>query len=322
MLQKRVVRGGLAKQTGKGAPATAPTFGFGLRSGRAVGVALKQEAEEVTSDNRVNPGDNRLEAIPGLGYTVRGYPRLSGLLLFGALGAIVTSGSVAPFTHVATPADDLPWLTHFGRNVSEYFRIPDCKVDQLVISWDGPGPVDFEATLLGMDLGFTAAWTATNEETDSGGKFRGAGGSFKLDIDSAAPIAAPIKSGKITIKNNLEAVILADSIRPNEIFPAVLEIDAQFTLKPDDMLRWREIITGSAAGAAIQDSPVYGSFEVKFIHDINTDLMLAATRVPFLADYPEGDPKGGSQDLEVAGGIRKPSGAAFTATLRNSVSAY
>lgn len=324
MIQKRLSRAGLAKQTGKDALAATPTFGFGVMDGKVVEAPIDQPAEEVTADSRINPGANRLEIIPGMNFGTRAYARLMGLLLYGGLGSISTTGT-GPYTHTITPADDLPWLTGFGRMGGEYHKLHNLKIDELTISWDGPGPVKVAAKLVGTNLEFLAsAWTATNDEKDATvGKFRGAGGSFKLDIDSAVPVIAPVRSGEIKLANNLEAVILADSIRPNEVFPRVHAATASLGLKPDDLLRWREIITGTAAGTAVQDTPVYGSFEVKFVIDANTDLTIAATRIPFLADFPDSDPAGGAQDLQVAGGAFLPAtGAAITATLKNAVASY
>lgn len=322
MINKRLAKSGVAKQTDKTTVATVATFGFGLRSGRVIAAEIQEEPEEVTSDNVMNPGANRLAILPGMQYTTRGYPKTLGLLLYGALGGISSSGA-GPYTHVITPADDVPYLTGFGRNGAEYYKLHAAKVDQLSLKWDGPGPIEVDARLMGLDLSFLAgAFTVTNDEVDSGGKMRSAGGTFKVDIDSAVPLTAPVRAGQVNIRNNIEAVILADSIKPSEVFRGVLETDVSLTLKPDDLLRWREIITGSAAGATISDVPIYGSYEVKFVLDANTDLIIAATRVAWLADFPEADPKGQSQDLVITGRAFKPAGAGLTATLRNTLASY
>lgn len=323
MINSRLAKAGLTKQTGKGAYTAAATYGYGLRGGRVVGAEINQEDEEVTSDNRMNAGANRLAVIPGMQYTVRAYPRLVGLLYYGALGSIATVGAAAPYTHTITPADDLPYLLPFGRQGAEYYRLKDAKIDSLSLKWDGPGPVDLDATFIGLDLEYLAgAFAVTNEEADSGGKFRGAGGTFKLDIDSAVPVTAPVSAGQIGIENDLEAVMLADSIRPNDVFPNIINSPVSLTLKPTDLLRWREIVTGTAAGAAISDVPIYGSYEVKFVIDANTDLIIAASRVPFLADFPEVNPGGGRQALVVRGKAMKPAGVGLTVTLRNAQASY
>ncbi|MGH9169190.1 MAG: phage tail tube protein, partial [Acidimicrobiia bacterium] len=261
----------------------------------------------------------------GAAFGTRLYPRMAGLLLYAALGAVATSGPVGGvYTHVITEADDVPWLTLHGKMGGEYYRLQDAKLDELTLSWDGPGPLKAAAKLIGENLDFPAAWTATNSEADNaGGKFRGAGGSFKADVDSAVPVTAPVKAGEVKFTNGLSAEILSDSIRPQEIFPTVLVPSVSLTLKPDDLLRWREAVTGSAAGTAIQDTPVYGSFEVKFVIDANTDLVIAATRVPFLAEFPEANPSGEPAELVLVGEADKPSaGAAITATLRNAQASY
>lgn len=320
-VQKRIAKAGLSKQTGKGSPAAAATYAYGLRSGRVIGAEIQQETEEVTVDTRVNPGANRNGVIPGMEYVTRGYPKLLGLLLYGALGSISSSGS-GPTSHTITPGDDLPYLTAFGRQGSEYYQLKDAKLDQLRMSWDGPGPIEVGARFIGLDLDPISAPTETNQEADSGGKFRAAGGTFKLDIDSDTPVAAPVSKGEISIANAIEAVMLADSIQPNDVFPGVLVPSVSLTLKPNDLLRWREIVFGAAAGTDVSAVPIYGSFEVKFVLDANTDLTISATRVPFMAEFPEVDPRGGAQELVVTGEAMKPTGAAITAVLRNSVASY
>lgn len=322
-IQKRLARVGLAKQTAKGAAAASPTYGFGLLDGQVLTVEIDQENEEVTSDKRTSPGANRLKVIPGSEFSTRAYPKVLGLLLYGSLGSISTSGT-NPYTHVISPGDDLPYLTLFGRQGAEYPKVPDNKISKLTIGWEEAGPLEVGVETIGTDLTLGGApWTATNDEKDSGGKFRAAGGTFKLDASSAVPVTAKVKSGDLEIANDIEAIILSDSVKPNDVFPSIIEIMMGLTIVPDDFTEWKKIVTGTGTGTAITDVPIYGSYEVKFILDANTDLILAATRVGFTADFPEADPAGGPVEQELTGGAFDPAaGATFTATLKNSVVSY
>lgn len=324
-LQKRIAFVGLSKQTAKGAPASTPaTFGLGLRGGGVLQAGLEQESDAITYSTRISPDENRTAINPGAVIPTRFYPRSTGLLLYAALGGIVTTGPVSStYTHTITPASTLPYLTLFSQLDTEYHKLADCKMDQLVISWSERAPIEVEATLRGVTwTGYTAAWTATNDESGQA-KFIPPGGTFGLHASSATPgTTAKITGGSITISNNLVPVPLSKAITPDDNFEAEQTIDVQFTLMPDDTLEFRRALTGADGGTTFTGQPVFGSFDNKFVIDANTDLDLLGTRVAFFPEYPEADPGGGPAELTMTGRVKKPAGAALTAVLRNTVVSY
>ncbi len=324
-VQTRVAFFGLSKQTAKGAGASSPaTFGLGTLGGSLLVIDVDQTPDEITysADRRVSPDENRMGINPGASLKTRAYPRSIGLLLYGALGAIASTPG-APNLHVITPGLTLPYLTIFTKLGANYAKVIDNKVDELKISWDERAPLEVEATFMGGMASLNqSAWTQTNDESAQA-KFVPPGGTFKLHGSSGTPATAKITGGEITISNNSQVIPLSASQTPDDVFEGEQEFPVSLKLMPDDLTEWSRAITGADAGTSVASSPVYGSFEVKFVIDASNDLMLAASRVAYSPEYPEADPGGGPAELVMEGRAKQPAaGEAFTATLHNAIAAY
>lgn len=327
MINKRLALSGIGRQTaGKGTALANPGYGFGLLDGRVIEVPITQELEEITGTSPVSPGANRTAASPGLDASTRAYPKLLGALLYGALGAVATSGPISTvYTHVFTGTYDTPYFSLFGRQGSDYARVADAKFDELTLKWDEAGPLEVSFKALGRTLLLGTTWTAGVSEADSDGKFRARGGVFKLDtVGGASPAqVAFVKSGEITISREVDAVALADSIIPADIVPSMLMVSSKFTIVPDDLAEWRKTVTGTGAGTAISEAELYGSFDHLFTIDANNDLRVNVERLSFTADFPSADAKGGALEIEVEGEmVQALTGESITATLRNTVASY
>jgi hypothetical protein len=321
-MQKRIAFVGLSKQTAKGSAASTPaTFGFGIRGGGVLQAGLEQESDAITYASRISPDENRTAINPGAVIPTRLWPRSGGLLLYSALGGLVTTGS-GPYTHTITPAATLPYLTVFSQLDTEYHKLADCSVDTLGINWSERAPVEVEATLKGVTwTGYTAAWTATNDEATTN-KFIPPGGTFGIQGRTGTPdTAAKITAGSITINNNLVPVPLSKAIYPDDNFPAEQTIDVSFTLMPDSTLDFRRALTDADAGTTFTGNPVFGSFSVQFVDGANS-CTLTGTRVAFFPEYPEADPGGGPAELTMVGRVKKPAGAALTAVMINTTVSY
>jgi hypothetical protein len=169
---------------------------------------------------------------------------------------------------------------------------------------------------------YTAAWTpATNNDTAEQSFFP-AGGVFELDTDSSTPVTADVVGGSVTIANHLEPIDLSRATTPDDNWPGLHEITIVLRVIPTDSTYFRTIITGTDAGTAVSNAPVYGSFHAKFTINANRDLDLTATRVAWTCEYPEADPAGGPAEIEMTATVLKPAGAAFTAVLKNQTATY
>jgi len=320
-LQRRIAGAGISKQTAKGAPAAAATFGMGVRGGSVLMVDVQQENDGITFSSRVSAYDNRLGIVPGASIQTRLWPRSAGLLLYGALGSISTSGA-GPYTHTITPGATLPYLTAFAQLDTEYHKVADCKINTLELTWSERSPVEVTYELMGITYtGYTGSYTVTNDESGQS-RFIPPGGVFQVDTNSGTPATAKIVGGSITINNNLVPIPLSAAIVPDDVFEAEASLEVELRLMPTDTTEWRKIVTGTAGGTAPTGVEIYGSFSEKFTIDASNDLTILGTRTAFLADYPEADPSGGPAELTLSGRIKKPAGAALTATLINSVVSY
>ena len=320
-LSSRIVFNGISKQTAKGSPDADPTFGHGVRSGQVTSVELDQSADELTSTERFNSAAQRLGVTNGADFVTRVYPASMGLYYYAALGGIQTSGSTN-YTHTITPAATLPYLSQFGRIDTEYFRIQDSKIDELTITWDGTAPPELGVRTLGGTLLVGTTWTATTDEsTDE--FLPTAGGTFQFDGETGTAVTANVVGGSITVANNLSTIVLSTSIDPSDVWEAVQTAEVTLRIVPDNLNDWQAVITGSDSGTAVQATPTYGSFDVTFTEDANTSLQIAATRVAFTADLPEGNPAGDAVELTLVGEVLKPSGSdAITVTAKNQTASY
>lgn len=323
-LQKRLVVVGLAKQTAKGSPAANPAFQTGVTDGKPVNLDIDEEVIEVTSEKPLFGDADRKLVVPGMEYEALVHPKTIGLLLYGALGAVSTTGS-GPYTHVITPAMDVPYLTAFGKMFgADWAKVEDAKVDELEITFEGAGSLRVSVTIMGCKFTWlTSAPTPGSDESFGATLFRSAGGTFKFSPASGTPVAANIVEGTLTISNNVEEVPAAGSVRPADVMPGVKAIEIAQKVVPDNLTDLRAQITGSGSGTELSNVPVYGSMEWTFVVDANTDLKIESPRVKGFADIPDADPSGGPVEIDFDGEALQPlTGHALTATLKNDQATY
>ncbi len=321
-INKSLVLVGYGKQTAKGTPIAAPTFGHGVTGGKIAKVDLDQKPDEITSAYRAPAVVLRQGVATGSDFSTRAFVKSLGLLLLGAFGSVSVTGT-GPYVHVFSLGDDLPYLTIFGKYDGQLVSVQDAKIDELALAWEGAKPLEVNATALGTILGFPVSFTPGTDDS-RGEFFVPGGGTFKLDVDGSTLAVARITGGSVKVANNLEVITPSASIVPDDIEPGQQTSASTLKLIPADFAEWRTIVTGTAAGSAISEVPVIGSFELTFVNGANT-LKLAGARVPFLCDFPEADPKGGPVELELKGEPILPTSGTISpivATLTNDVATY
>jgi hypothetical protein len=320
-IQSALALVGAAKQSGKGSAETDPTYQHGITDGQVMTVEVAQDLEARTSGTRFAPAVNRTGVMPGIEFTCRGHVSSLGLWLYGALGAVATTGSSPNYSHAITTGADLPYLTAFGSLDSNLYSVEDVKVDSLEVSWSENEPVEFSVTGMGTNVGFPASITATTDDS-AAAYLRPAGGTFQVDIDGTTLAAAKVTGGSVSINNNLSPIMLSGTITPGDVFPGQQAVEVSLDVTPDNLNDWRTILTGSSAGTSVSAAPVYGSFSIQFTDGTKT-LTLAATKVAFTTEFPSADAGGGPVTLSLAGLVVIPaSGSPFTATLTNGVASY
>lgn len=146
-------------------------------------------------------------------------------LIRGALGAIASVGSGAPYTHTITPAATQPWYTVWRKlSTLVYERFTDCKVKSIVIHGESGRPLTITVNWLGITpqrktAGVYATEVAVTAEKSN--RFLHYDGAGALMVEGVA--VASINSFDITIENNSTAEA-GDSLTPNTISEGGLEV--------------------------------------------------------------------------------------------------
>jgi hypothetical protein len=321
-IQSALARVGVAIQSVKGTLGANPTFTHGVTDGNVLSLDIDQEPDAITSGvARIAPHAKRTDSKPGAGFTTRAFSKAVGLWLYAVLGTKGVSGS-GPYVHTFTGGTSLPRLSWWGELDGTKVAVRDVMVDEVELAWEGSQPLDVKVTVMGTVLSFPGTMVASTDDTTATYMIP-AGGTFKLDTKSATAVTARIKAGNVKIKNNVEEVPQSASIEADDMFPGRQEYEVSLTLVPDDLAPWREVVTGATAGTSVSQTPIYGSFDIKFVNGADS-LQLVSLRVPFLCDFPDADPDGGPVELELVGTpvLQTGGGVPLTVTLTNGQTTY
>ena len=322
---------GIAKQAAKGTPADNAWYAHALTGGKPIAVSVDQGPDEVTSGTRSRTAAIRKGVSPSLGsFTTHAYMRSLGLYLLGVYGSVVDAGIAGAYTHTYSTGDTLPYLTAWGLLDTEYQQVSDIKINEFGLSWDGPGPAQMSVAGPGCDVipYITPAWTlpaGSNNENGSQAFLIPTGGTFEISAADDTPATALISGGDIKISNDLEAIPSSATLSPGDQGEKMQAFEATLKVVPDDLDLWRFILTGSATGTAVQETPAYGSFNLEFEeHGVGTGkLVQRAHKVAFMCDFPDVDAGGGHVEIDMAGvcyydGTNCP----IVSTLTNAVQYY
>lgn len=313
---------GVAKQTAKGAPAANPAYWAGVTGGSMLDAEVDQAPDEITTGMAGQSAFGRNSVSLAADYSTFLFPKYIGTLLLGVLGNRQTTGEAAPYTHVFTLGDTVPYLSFFSKLDAELRCLADAKIDELSFAWDSTGAVEVNIGAMGAAWSYPESITPVADESLAK-YFRAVGGTYKYDIDGNTLATAKVLGGSITFKRNVEADVLSASVVPDDVHEGALEAEVELKIRAASLADVRTILTGTANGSTISNEPVYGSYEVEFMSGTDK-LKFAASKVPFTAQSPEADPAGGPLELTLTGPMLIPDGATtpVTATLINSVASY
>jgi hypothetical protein len=324
LIQKRLSRAGLSRQTVKGTPLAAATWAYGVDGGSIFKLALEEAEIPLTWSNRDELGYDRAGVKPGQSIGTVATPNLIGLLLLGILGSDVVTGSSAPYTHTITPAAVLPYLTAFGFfGTADWAQLTDSKISSLELSWTAAGKVTVKAEIMSITPAMlAAAYTETNLEILSAvGYFTAGGGTFNVE-----GVSAQIASGSIKFDTHISQPIVAATVLPADVVEGKLEVTWSLKILPTDTHLFRGVYFGAetlGALSGIANTPRLGAISCQFMGPSSETLTIASTVARYMVDFPESSPEGGAAELTLAATSLLPtSGPSVTATLLNAVAAY
>lgn len=318
-LAKRISQLGIAKQSAKGTPATVPVYTIGLTSGQVAKAEISQDDLNTSWSSRGLVGQDRISVIPGVDFEAVAMPNSIGLLLLLACGAVTTTGTT-PKQHVFKPASSVPYATFFGLYDAVKDAISDCKIDSLELSWDKTGAVKVKVTAMGIVYDFANTWViGSTAEFAQANLLKGVGGVFQVNT-----VTARVTGGSIKIDNQVAPVIASYATTPDEIAIGDVKCEVSLTIVPDDLLLFRTVYTGTAAGTTAQSIAEFGSVDLKWVLDANNDLAFNAPNIIFATDFPDVDPNGGPAEITLSGVCAMTPAAAepFSFTLHNAVTSY
>ena len=322
-MNKSIAAIGVTKQVDKATVATAPAYWHGVNSGKMATVEVTDEVLEVTTQIAAAALVNRTQADLPTGFKTLSFRNAVGLYLLGVLGDVGTTGAAAPYTHVFTMADALPWLTFFSELDAWLQANGASKISELSFEWDGPKPLWITVVANGCTMSLPASIAPPVADEILGEFFTPVGGTFQGDVDGSTLADWSIFGGKITFKRANTVDYFCTAITPGDIGDGALQTSVELKVRVADFDDWRTIVTGAADGTTIAGAPVVGSFSMEFVN--NTDsLTFAAGRVMYSASPMEPDPKGGGFDLSLKGEClaEDSTTSPITATLVNGVAAY
>ena len=321
---------GVAKQSDKDTPAETPSYVHGLTGGQTFKLDRSVESANVSCGIRAGTDSYVSSVTPGVDFETYGYSDVLPLYFYAAMGNIVSAANTegAPYKHVVTLGDLLPYLTFWGRIGGEYTRTDGCKVDQVEMDFEGNKPLGFGITAIGLDAALgLESFPGTFDPSCFDGYYVPTGGVFKVETAGSTPVEAPVTKGSLSLSNSCTADPLAGMVTPGDVEEGKLATSGSVTVKPNDMAFYRKMITGSANGTKPMGDMVYGSFLWEFTHskEANHKMVVEATRVPFTCDFPSVDPEGGAAELDFSFddvGVDSREGSPVTITFYNDTEKY
>lgn len=249
-ISSRIGTCGFAVQASKGTPAAHPTVKAFFNAVPTVS-PYNTEARFAMTDANRDQGDIFMSQIGVVGdLPVYCHDGLMGFLWHAALGANVDSGAADPWTHTATPANDLPYLTIWrmvGNTITEQFV--DCKVTTLTIDGGAGAPLTAVVSIMGITPTFLAADDLTvNPFTASPYLFMDGAGALKIDT-----VAYPIHAINMVVDNGLQP-FQADGYTVDSIDPGPRTISGSYSVRFGSAiglpLDYRKYFYGTDAGTA------------------------------------------------------------------------
>lgn len=304
-------------QSAKGVVANAPLVKFFLAGDPSLAPVKNRGRYNMTDASQDNgPAYTSLMAVEG-GLSMYAHP--DGVALLSALvsGSNVDSGVSAPYTHVASPADDMLWVTiwrEVGGVIIEQFV--DCKVHNMQVEGSAGQPLTIALDVIGCTSTYqeSNAPLAALAALDSHG-YLYPEAATRIKIDGVAKRIHKISFG---ISRNASGY-QADGYNYADVDPGAREVTLSFSTRfgsgaiGED--EYREFYYGSAAGTAQDAAVATKSFEVEFLRDANHSWTIEIPAVTYAAVPVNPGTSGDPIEVEVACEVERPdTGDIYTIT--------
>lgn len=314
---------GVAKQVDKDTPATAPAFYHGVSGGTMVTPEVSTSTVDVTTGLNGPAFAYRESAATAVDAETLAFQKAIGLYLYGILGEVETTGSTAPYTHVFTAGEAIPWLTFFSKLDAEYRAAHSCKLDSVEIAWDGTNPLQVTLAGAGLKTERTVAFKIPVNDERLGKYFMPLGGTYTIDVAGSSPQTYPVLSATITLSRGIEADYSCVSIEPSDINEGRLTAEVEITARVANLDDFWTIAYGAADSNTISEVPIYGSFVLGSKCGDDT-LEFAGSKVAFTAEAQEANTDGGPAELSLSGELMIGEGetSQIEVTLKNDVANY
>lgn len=308
---------GVAKQAAKGT-AVAPST-FAKYRDKPIGPTFDMESYREGGDGRdFAYGVKTFHKHDG-SFMVLARPKIIGILLHALLGADAVSGLEAPYTHVLTPADTLPWLTIETGEVKTsnliIERIQDCKINSCKISGRAGKPVEISFDFLGIQAVKEAAAATPSYESDDPFVFY----QGTYNVDSGATTL--ITEFDITINNGVAGDIQTVEVHRDDMVALGREVLIDFKLKLADATRYANIHYGG--GTAVSDDLYEGDLTIALAYGSGADERGLTIEIPKFYYSASEIPRGAEPEViyhSCHGKAHKGASDIATITLKNDVS--
>lgn len=287
-------------QTAKGSPAASPLVKAFFCEAPTLQPYITDGRLNLTDGSR-DQGDAYVSQI-GVhgGAKLYAHPSLMAVLWHAVLGANGDAGAGDPFTHTATPANDLPYLT-IWRSVGGvvFEKYTDCKINQLTFEGQAGQPNTVALDIMGITATFLASEVAGNPITEVPYLFMHGAGALKVDT-----VAYPLHELSVVVNNNLQP-FQADNFNVDNIDPGSREISGTYMIRFSGAtalpLDYRAYFYGNDAGTAQTTGFSTHALDFKFTHSLANRDMDIVVPVAKWADVPvQPDPAGNVIEVQCA----------------------
>lgn len=308
---------GLAKQSGKGTPATTLSDRYFFSGGNIE--PTREIAQLSETDSERHEGDSYVERTGAEG-TPEVYARDAGMhhLLEGVLGAIATSGAGPNYTHTLTPASSLPYYT-FARGIADtlWQQFDDMKFNEVTISAEAGQPLTVAANVIGRSATRLTAegpgvLPAVHQGQNTVYNYN------EVAVTFAGGATSLISSFDLTISNNLNVQQTDDSV-PYDVADGQRQITLGFDMIFETLDEYNRFHTGTTTGTAQTTTIANTAANFTFTKGANNSLEFD---FPYLnvEEYPV-EPDASGDPIVVPVRARVPRGAApiVEAVVKNQV---